>query len=411
MCYGHVRLDAEPQPGFGPFDFVQPGDKINVTGIQSLRVSAMNPLTGDWGVAMLHVQANLPNAVPGQNVTLLVLGDVQIENQVSAQIPIPLTVTARANVNIRQSPTLDAFVMGTLQSGQTVTARGRLADSSWVYIDVPNQSSVGWVYAPSVASTSGIQTLNIVSPDRAYFAPMQAFYIQTGENDDPSCAEVPENGVMIQTSEGVAQVDLWINEVRIRLGSTAFIQAQRSKKMTITMLEGESHVQAKGVEYSASAGTQLTIPMDQNLAPSAPPNPPSPITNTNISNLPVQNLDRQVILPTLEPSSTPTTPATPTDIASDTPTNTNTSLPTPTLSETPTLMSTGTETSVPSDTPTVTPVPTQLPPETETSIPSNTPTATPVSTTEPTPPTDIYVDATNPPATATWTDIPTTPQI
>ena len=235
---------------------------------------------------------------------------------------------------------------------------------------------------------------------------MQAFYIQTGENDDPSCAEVPENGVMIQTSEGEAQVDLWINEVRIRLGSTAFIQAQRSKEMTITMLEGESHVQAKGVEYSAPAGTQLTIPMDQNLAPSAPPNPPAPITNTNISNLPLQSLDRQITLPTLEPSSTPTETS---DAATITPTDTDTPAPlTPVDTVTSEIGASNTDTPVPSDTPTDIPVPTQIPPDTATPVPSDTPTETPASTTEPTPTdTDISVQASNLPATATWTDIPT----
>ncbi|MEO8391733.1 MAG: hypothetical protein ABI700_01955 [Chloroflexota bacterium] len=404
-CYGHVHLDAQSQPGFGPFQFSQAGDKIDVTGLRSLRVSPMSPTTGDWGVALLHVQANLPNANPGQNVTLLILGDVQIENKVQGQIPVSVTVSARVNVNIRQLPSLTSYVMGTLHSGQFITARGRLEDSSWLYVDLPDTADVGWVYAPSVSSTTGVQTLAVVEPDRAYFAPMQAFYIQTGDNSNPNCAEAPENGLVIQTSEGAAQVNLWINEVRIRLGSTAFIQAERNKQMTITMLEGESHVQALGVEYSAPAGTQLTIPMNQNLGPSAPPNAPVPITNANIANLPVQNLDRQITIPTLLPSAT----ATITDTL--TPSSTNTDVLTPTFA--PTDTSTSIPTDVPTDTPFPTSTNTDLPTNTLTDVqteqaePTQTDTATPVDTPIPsdTPP---VIDLLLPTPTETPTDIPPT---
>ena len=287
-CYGHNQLEVEPQAGFGPFHFSHAGDKIDVMGLRSLRVSALDPTNGDWGVALMHVQANLPNAVPGQNVTFLILGDVQVKNTVTGIVPEEVTVAALSNVNVREAPDLDSFVSGTLSTGQSVTARGRLADGSWLYIDRPDQNGAGWVYGPSMSNAADIQKLSIVDPDTAFYGPMQAFYLQTGEDDNPQCAEAPENGLIIQTSEGVAQVSLWINEVKIRLGSTAFIQAERNKTMTITMLEGTSHVEAKGVEMSASVGSQLSVPLDQNLAAAAPPSAPVPITNTNIQNLPVK---------------------------------------------------------------------------------------------------------------------------
>ena len=40
----------------------------------------MNASTGAWGVALMRIQANLPDTLPGQNVTMLIFGDVQIQN-------------------------------------------------------------------------------------------------------------------------------------------------------------------------------------------------------------------------------------------------------------------------------------------------------------------------------------------
>ena len=61
-CYGHVQLAAEPQVGVSNFVFSQSGDVTNVSDIQSLRLSAMNIDAGVWGVALMRLQASLPEA-------------------------------------------------------------------------------------------------------------------------------------------------------------------------------------------------------------------------------------------------------------------------------------------------------------------------------------------------------------
>src|SRR5215468_7413079 len=114
VCYGHHQVEAEPQPGFGPFRFAQVGDKLDVVGLQSLRLSPMSTTTDNWGVAWMNVEANLPGTKSVQDVTFLVLGDVQIINQVRGTKPIEATVVTVRNVNIRQAPTLNANVLGTL---------------------------------------------------------------------------------------------------------------------------------------------------------------------------------------------------------------------------------------------------------------------------------------------------------
>lgn len=86
-CYGNVNLTAEAQPGVADFRFEQVGDTVNVGTIQSLTLSPLNETSGDWGVAMMKLQANLPETLPGQNVIFVLFGDVQLTNGVSADNP------------------------------------------------------------------------------------------------------------------------------------------------------------------------------------------------------------------------------------------------------------------------------------------------------------------------------------
>lgn len=86
-CYGNVSLDAVPQPGAGGLMFEQVGDIINLADLQSLRVAPMDEDAGIWGVALLRLQANIPDTLPGQNVTFLLFGDVEITSAVDPNDP------------------------------------------------------------------------------------------------------------------------------------------------------------------------------------------------------------------------------------------------------------------------------------------------------------------------------------
>jgi len=102
-----------------------------------------------------------------------------------------------------------------------------------------------------------------------------AFRFTTGIGTS-ACVEVPTSGIMVRTPEGVAQVSLNINEVDITLGSTAFIEANETEGMTITMLDGTALVTTQGVTQPVTFSQQLNVPLQldgQNLVPAAPPSP------------------------------------------------------------------------------------------------------------------------------------------
>lgn len=293
-CYGHLKLQAEPQPGFGPFSFDKVGDTVSVAHLNSLKLSPMDMQNGTWGVALLRLQADIPDDKP-QNVNLLLFGDVEVQNLAPDPVLIDVTMNSAGNVNVRRDPENTAFVMGTLTDGQSVTARGRSEDNSWIYIDFPGEEDQkGWVRRSFIRTDEDLDTLNVVEPNLSQYGPMQAFYLKTGSKQT-SCEEAPNDGLLVQTPEGIAEVRLWINEVKIRLGSTAFIQSSPGNKMTIKTLEGAAHVEALGVEQVAVAGTGVTVQLNSHSGASAPPSAPKVYTATEVENLPVDNLDRVIV--------------------------------------------------------------------------------------------------------------------
>ncbi len=79
VCYGNITLTATPKDGVTNLVFSQPGDLANVGDLQSLQLSSMSTSKQQWGMALMKLQADLPDTLPGQNVTVLLFGDVQVK--------------------------------------------------------------------------------------------------------------------------------------------------------------------------------------------------------------------------------------------------------------------------------------------------------------------------------------------
>jgi len=401
-CYGHISLDAQPQSQDASFKFSEVGDKVDVARVSRLRLSPMDAKTDVWGVALLKVQADIPNDMPDTNVSVLVFGDVELENAIPDPVYADVVVSGPSNANIRRQPSNRGFVLSTLSPTTKVQAKGRSKDGAWLYVGLPGGKGNGWVRRSLMKSTDDLTKLKELDPSLTSYGPMQAFYLQNGKQQT-TCQNVPNDGILIQTPEGVAQVQLWINEVKIKLGSTAFIQAQPDNKtMTVTTLEGAAHVEALGVEQVAVEGTTVTVRVDENQKPIAPPSLPQAYNVNEVQNLTAQSMERPVtpappanIIPIVKPTMTftpeeviasPTVSASPTSISSNTPIAT-TGVPTNTIAPATVTDVPATNTSVPPTT--VVPPPTAAPPPSDTPVP---PTAAP-------PPLDTVVPATAVPPT------------
>lgn len=79
VCYGHRLTDVELHDGSAPFR--EAGDIIALGDVMTLRTYPLSLETYDWGIAIFRVQANLPETLPGQNVTLVAFGEAEISPQ------------------------------------------------------------------------------------------------------------------------------------------------------------------------------------------------------------------------------------------------------------------------------------------------------------------------------------------
>ncbi|MBI5667504.1 MAG: SH3 domain-containing protein [Chloroflexi bacterium] len=285
-CYGNTTLQAEPQAGVADFAFSQPGDFVSVAGLQTLRAAPLNAATSEWGVALMKVQANIPDTLPGQGVTFVLFGNTEVENVVPFT-SAGVEVTPNADSVLRGTPATDSAIVGAITTGQPAIAINRSTDDAWVRVELQGPGSrAGWLPA-SLLPASDWNTLPVFDPAAvALPGPMQAFRLKTTPLGE-QCVDAPPDGLLVQTPQGDIHVELTINDVRIQLGSTVFIQAQPNAMMTLSVLEGRAQVTALGQTADVPQGMQVSVPMDDDLQPAAPPGTVVPYDAGAFSRLPV----------------------------------------------------------------------------------------------------------------------------
>lgn len=286
-CYGNRSLQAEAQPGVENLIFDQPGDVARVATLRSLQLQPFDLENQEWGVALLRLQANIPDTLPGQSVVFLLFGDVQIENQVQSPPATPITLSADSVM--LGTPQQDGPIVGALSQGESAFALSRSADGLWLRVERDaSDASTGWIPAALQPETGDLPVYDAAAP-----APMQAFSLRTGVGG-VSCDAAPEDGILVQTPGESLQIELTVNDVNIKLGSTALLRAQPSRELTVSVLEGKGQVEALGQTIEVPAGTWVKVPMDENLEPTGVINPATGYNTNTLDNLPLTLLERPV---------------------------------------------------------------------------------------------------------------------
>jgi hypothetical protein len=307
VCYGNVFGQATAADGVADLRFEEVGDIAGLTQISGLTLSPLDEAANRWGVALMQLQANLPDTLPGQNVTFLMFGDVTIEENTGEQARIP--ATTRTASNLRLGPNVTGPVVGSVPAGVAVTASGKTvnqAGEAWVRVKYDEyRTSTGWVLAELV--DVDLNVLPDVPSDSLTLNPMQAFYFRTGIGRT-QCATAPIDGVVVQTPEGAGKVNFNVNGIDVALGSTAFLSMPAGETLTcISLLSGDADLQ------SANRGVDLN-PGERSCAPirddgtSGPPGLPEPFDASEIASIAavVESLPNEVVIPDPAPTRTPT---------------------------------------------------------------------------------------------------------
>ncbi len=258
-CYGFNRVAATFSENVSEGTFSQPSDQTGLTTLQTIDTAPLNNALQEWGVAVMSVQANIPNTLPGQAVSFILLGDVEIENAVPVENAVeaaaqPIPVTSLVNANIRSLPTTNANIVGSVATGAVLEADAINPQKDWLRV-VFDERTPGWISRELVETSGDLDSLPVF--ERATRTPMQAFYFRTGIGE-PSCNESPD--VLVVQGPQSVSVDITANGADIRIGSTIALRTPDGSQMQIMTISGEATVGG----ITIPRGYMLTVPLDEN---------------------------------------------------------------------------------------------------------------------------------------------------
>lgn len=122
-CYGNTLVNVEFNQN-ATFTFNRAGDVVDLGFLRRITTTPYDPATGSWGVAVLKAQANLPDALPGENVTFLLFGDSSLD-ALSGNLN---AVRIRTNVSGTTCEAAPSGVLVQSPTGQQVTININGAD-------------------------------------------------------------------------------------------------------------------------------------------------------------------------------------------------------------------------------------------------------------------------------------------
>jgi LysM repeat protein len=252
VCYGYDRIDSiftVPQPeGF----FTQQQDRASLLDVTSLHTAPFNNAQREFGVAILNIQANVPETLPGQAVIFMMVGDTSVSNAVDSatalQPGITRTIRTVTSTPLYSQPTVNASVRSTVDANAEIAVDGILGAGT--FARVIHDGEIVWAEISRLDAAS-IAELPIV--EGGAHTPMQAFYFTTGIGQ-PTCREA-EPMIAVQSPEGI-QIEIAVNGVDIRMGSLVTLT-----NSTLTVHRG--HV-ATSLGQTIEANITLELTRDAN---------------------------------------------------------------------------------------------------------------------------------------------------
>lgn len=240
LCYGFTDVLASFTGAPPDLRFSAPSDRADLKFMASVQTSPLDPTSGNWGIALMNVQANIPGTLPGQNVVFILMGDAQIENQVDPAIvpntaePVSASVTRAAR--LRTQPTAEANAAGDLAAGARILIDVRSPAGQW--IRVVDDEGAAWIDAQAVG---GFNPALVPPANLTALSPMQAFRFTAGIGR-PAC-EQAQGALLVQGPEDFV-IDLSVNGAHVRVASTVLISLGDGS-VRVTSLSGMAQVEGR----------------------------------------------------------------------------------------------------------------------------------------------------------------------
>nr|MBA3874871.1 SH3 domain-containing protein [Anaerolineae bacterium] len=311
-CYGFNRVNATFSEDVSDGSFSKPSDQAGLKTLQSIDTAPLSDALKEWGVAVMSVQANIPNSLPGQAISFVLLGDVSVDNAVPADQAVapaatPIAVTTLNTANIRTLPTTNSNVVGSVDGAAALSADAINPTKDWVRVVFGNKTP-GWISRALVKTDGDLDSLPVFANDSK--TPMQAFYFKTGIGA-PACSKSPDL-LVVQGPDKVA-VDITANGANIRIGSTIALRTIEGNKMQIITVHGSAKVNGVVVPIGYTTTVQLS---EDGKSIVGQPDLPKPLTQEELDELqwlelvPADVLNYPLVIPNAPPKPQITIPVT-----------------------------------------------------------------------------------------------------
>jgi len=272
VCFGNSSITAELQDASVPF--AKPGDTAPIKAVKSLKTGPLNLDRGEWGLAVLKAQANLPGTTAGQAVTFILYGETSLTDpgslaggDQSSAAACPAVTTRSTYLRSQPGPNAPTIVL--LQSNAQVNLRGRQSDGRWFVAE--SGGNTGWLYIDNLKASCDMRALPVVDPSQPFVNPnLSAFYFSTGVSAQSTCKDLPPDGMMIQ-SPGGTKVSFRANGADITIGSTIILRNVPSaadpnvRVLKLWVAEGQAVIRpnlpAPGAPVTVNAGQEVELPL------------------------------------------------------------------------------------------------------------------------------------------------------
>ena len=298
-CYGNAPVESRILEPNMPFQ--QPGQIARLSAMKNITTHA---LPNQYGVTISQIQPYPADSWESTTATMITFGETALINQGHEYEDLnllSLAVTEVGVANVRSGPSKDASSIGAVRKDQTIKATGRVADNSWLRIQMP-EGRTGWV--SSTLFTTDFNGLAVVTAEDAapapYYRPFTAFTLST-RLDDARCTDASPSGVLIQTGRADPatpdqRYKLFVNGVQIALEGTVFLQGAPSQELRISVVEGSATVGAMDESVDAIEGERVIVRLgplnNDTIEPTSAPLAPADYDYTTLLPLPMRLLPR-----------------------------------------------------------------------------------------------------------------------
>jgi uncharacterized protein YraI len=223
---------------------------------------------GRYGVAMLHTTGYPLNSWEAQSVLLVPLGDVTLTNTGQESVTVDtlsIAITSAEGANVRTGTSTEFRILTALFEGDFIKATGRLADDSWVRVQLP-EGRTGWLSTSALdADLVDLAVVDYDTPEpELLYTPYSSFSLQTATGDN-RCGQVWESGLLLQAPEE-NPVRIRINDQLLLVAGTIFLQTPLDTAFDVFVIEGSVQVGDVDVVEGYQATVATTTDDSGNIA-------------------------------------------------------------------------------------------------------------------------------------------------